>query len=91
MKRIELLLCYTSFYTSAIVKGRNSEDVPVTDKGKDPRITTSVQRALDILSLFDAQTPELSITEIAKVLNLHKSTIFRFSPHLAAQWIFRPN
>ena len=41
---------------------------------KDPRIITSLQRALDILSLFGAQTPELGITEIAKALDLHKST-----------------
>ena len=44
------------------------------EKKKDPRIITSLQRALDILSLFGAQTPELGITEIAKALDLHKST-----------------
>lgn len=44
------------------------------DNKKDPRIITSLQRALDILSLFGAQTPELGITEIARALNLHKST-----------------
>ena len=41
---------------------------------KDPRIISSLQRALDILSLFGSQTPELGITDIAKALNLHKST-----------------
>lgn len=46
------------------------------EKEKDPRIITSLQRALDILSLFGAQTPELGITEIAKSLDLHKSTAF---------------
>lgn len=44
------------------------------DKDKDPRIIGSVQRALDILSLFGSQSPELGITEIAKALDLHKST-----------------
>jgi len=44
------------------------------DKDKDPRIIASVQRALDILSLFGPQSPELGITEIAKALDLHKST-----------------
>ncbi len=44
------------------------------EPAKDPRIITSVQRALDILSLFDTQSRELGITEIAKALNLHKST-----------------
>ena len=44
------------------------------DKDKDPRIIGSVQRALDILSLFGPQSPELGITEIARALDLHKST-----------------
>jgi IclR family KDG regulon transcriptional repressor len=34
----------------------------------------SVQRAIDILNLFDSQFPELGTTEIAKALGLHKST-----------------
>ena len=46
------------------------------DKAKDPRIITSLQRALDVLSLFGPQTPELGITDIAKALDLHKSTAF---------------
>ena len=46
----------------------------MTENEKDPRIITSLQRALDILSLFGTQTPELGITDIAKALNLHKST-----------------
>jgi len=44
------------------------------EREKDPRIISSLQRALDILSLFGSQSPELGITEIAKALNLHKST-----------------
>jgi DNA-binding IclR family transcriptional regulator len=34
-----------------------------------------VQRALDILGLFDSESPELGITEIAEALELHKSTV----------------
>lgn len=34
----------------------------------------SVQRAIDILNLFDSQSPELGMTEIARALKLHKST-----------------
>ncbi len=45
------------------------------EREKDPRIISSLQRALDILSLFGPQTPELGITDIAKALNLHKSTV----------------
>ena len=44
------------------------------ERENDPRIISSLQRALDILSLFGPQTPELGITDIAKALNLHKST-----------------
>jgi DNA-binding IclR family transcriptional regulator len=34
----------------------------------------SVERAFDILNLFGSQCPELSMTEIARALGLHKST-----------------
>lgn len=34
----------------------------------------SVQRAIDILGLFDHQSPELGIAEIARLLGLHAST-----------------
>ncbi len=34
----------------------------------------SVQRAVDILNLFNSQNPELGTTDIAKALGLHKST-----------------
>ena len=51
-----------------------SESPDMSEKKKDPRIIASLQRALDILSLFGPQTPELGITDIAKALSLHKST-----------------
>ncbi len=35
----------------------------------------SVQRAVDILNLFDNQSPLLGTTEIARALGLHKSTV----------------
>src|SRR4051812_48942171 len=38
-------------------------------------IIQSVERALQILDLFDEQTSELKITEISKRINLHKSTV----------------
>jgi IclR family KDG regulon transcriptional repressor len=39
-----------------------------------PRMIKSLQRAINILDLFDEQTVELGITEIAERLGLHKST-----------------
>jgi len=41
---------------------------------KAPRMIKSLQRALNILDLFDEQIAELGITEIAEALGLHKST-----------------
>jgi IclR family KDG regulon transcriptional repressor len=38
------------------------------------RMIKSLQRAINILDLFDEQTVELGITEIAETLGLHKST-----------------
>ena len=42
--------------------------------GTTPRVINSLQRAFNILDLFDEQTAELGITEIAETLGLHKST-----------------
>jgi IclR family KDG regulon transcriptional repressor len=42
--------------------------------GTAPRVINSLQRAFSILDLFDEQTAELGITEIAETLGLHKST-----------------
>lgn len=42
---------------------------------RSSKMIGSVQRALDILELFDAQTPELGTTEIATATGLHKSTV----------------
>jgi IclR family KDG regulon transcriptional repressor len=39
-----------------------------------PRMIKSLQRAINVLDLFDEQTAELGITEIAEALGLHKST-----------------
>ena len=39
-----------------------------------PRMIKSLQRAINILDLFDEQTANLGITEIAEKLGLHKST-----------------
>lgn len=40
----------------------------------DQKIIGSVQKAIDILSLFDSQNPELGTTEIAEALEMPKST-----------------
>ena len=47
----------------------------MAEKETNPRIISSLQRALDILALFGPQSPELGITDIARALSLHKSTV----------------
>lgn len=44
----------------------------------------AVQRAVDILNLFDSERPELGTTEIAQALALHKSTVSTLVATLAA-------
>jgi len=39
------------------------------------KLIGSVERAFDILNLFDGRSPELGMTEVAKSLGLHKSTV----------------
>lgn len=51
----------------------------------------SVQRAIDILNLFDHQTPELGTTEIARALGLHKSTAASLVSTLAANGFLNQN
>ena len=51
----------------------------------------SVQRAVDILNLFDSQTPELGTTEIARALGLHKSTTASLVSTLAANGFLGQN
>lgn len=43
--------------------------------GSTRRTIKSLQRAIDILGLFGGESPELGITEIAEILDLHKSTV----------------
>jgi len=51
----------------------------------------SVQRAVDILNLFDSQAPELGTTEIARALGLHKSTTASLVSTLAANGFLGQN
>jgi DNA-binding IclR family transcriptional regulator len=51
----------------------------------------SVQRAVDILNLFDSQSPELGTTEIARALGLHKSTAASLVSTLAANGFLNQN
>src|SRR5512133_1756224 len=48
------------------------------------KLVGSVQRAVDILNLFDSECPELGTTEIALALGLHKSTVSSLVATLAA-------
>lgn len=45
----------------------------------------SLSRAIAILHAFDRETPELGVTEISKLVGLHKSTTFRLLSTLIAE------
>ncbi len=51
----------------------------------------SVQRAIDILNLFNGQSPELGTTEIARALGLHKSTVASLVYTLEANGLLNQN
>jgi len=51
----------------------------------------SVQRSIDILNLFNSQTPELGTTEIARALGLHKSTVASLVYTLEANGLLTQN
>ncbi len=50
-----------------------------------PKLIGAVERALDILDLFDERTPELGVTEIAAATGLYKSTAAGLIYTLAAK------
>ena len=52
---------------------------------KPSKLIGSVERAVDILNLFNVRSPELGMTEIAKSLGLHKSTVASLVYTLAAK------
>ncbi len=55
------------------------------------KLIGAVERALDILELFDERTPELGTTEIADVTGLHKSTAAGLIYTLAARGYLAQN
>jgi IclR family KDG regulon transcriptional repressor len=58
---------------------RKSRQVPAAmeDGATSQRTTQTVDRALTVLSCFSLERPELSLTEIAQILELHPSTVHR--------------
>ncbi|MFY4776527.1 IclR family transcriptional regulator [Metabacillus sp. RGM 3146] len=54
-------------------------------------IIQSVDRALQILDLFDEYTTELKITEISELMNLHKSTVHSLLKTLQKKGYIRQN
>ncbi len=52
---------------------------------------SSVKKALDLLELFTAEQPELSLTELSSHMELHKSSIYRILSTLAAAGFVEKN
>jgi DNA-binding IclR family transcriptional regulator len=59
----------------SVLPNFNQGKTSTKNMGKQQKTIGSVQRAMDILDLFDRRTQELGVTEIARALNLAKSTI----------------
>jgi DNA-binding IclR family transcriptional regulator len=60
-------------------------DADVTPLDSAPRgryRIQAIERAVAILGAFSAERPELGVTELAEVLDLHKSTVHRFLVNL---------
>jgi DNA-binding IclR family transcriptional regulator len=51
----------------------------------------AVERALDVLSCFSRQTPELTMTQIAEQVELYKSTVHRLSATLEGKRFVQPD
>jgi len=56
---------------------RRQPDVAASDEPVAQRVTQTVDRAMTVLSCFSLERPELSLTEIAQLLDLHPSTVHR--------------
>lgn len=57
-------------------------DISGPQSTRDRYRIQSIERAVSILGCFDAETPELGVTEISTRLELHKSTVHRFLVNL---------
>lgn len=60
-----------------------SANNPTVEKRKSD--VQSLSRAIAILHAFSLQTPELGVTEISRIVGLHKSTTFRLLSSLIAE------
>ena len=51
--------------------------VGMIKRNKSEYIIHSVDHTFDVLEAFRAEEPELGVTQLAKILNLHKNNVFR--------------
>ena len=55
------------------------------------KLLSSVRKGLQVLETFSEDQPELSLTEISKLLNSHKSSVFRILITLASEGFVEKN
>ncbi len=58
---------------------------------KSDYIIQSVDHAFDVLEAFRAEDPELGVTQLAKLLNLHKNNVFRILATLESRGYVEQN
>lgn len=57
------------------IPNTTDNNIPKLSMSQKSKTIGSVQRAIDILNLFEPQSPELGTTDIARAMNLAKSTV----------------
>lgn len=63
--------------------------MPLDSSAADSKTIRSIERAIDVLSCFDRQTPQLSVTDLRKRLGLSRPTLYRILATLEAKGLIR--
>ncbi len=66
-------------------------EVRMIKRKKSDYIIHSVDHAFDVLEAFRANEPELGVTQLAKLLNLHKNNVFRILATLESRGYVEQN
>lgn len=56
---------------------------------KSPKTIRSIERSIDVLSCFDNQTPQLSVTDLQKRTSLSRPTLYRILATLEGKGVIR--
>lgn len=63
--------------------------MPDPTKDETTKTIRSIERAIDVLSCFDHDTPQLSVTDLQKRTNLSRPTLYRILATLSGKGVIR--